>query len=1169
LETPLKTASRTTISIAESRLSMNISTSEKPETIMTHHATKFRDTFGSSRRTLNHDFCSTCQGLFAGLIVFWSLLDSAPAATKPNVILVMTDDQGYGDMSCHGNPTLKTPNIDRLHDESVRFTDFHVAPFCTPTRAALMTGRYPARTGAYRTSSGRTSLHAREKTLGDLFTQNGYATGVFGKWHLGDNAPSRPMDKGFERSIWHRCGGVTQISDYWTNDYFADTYLNGDRWKKFDGYCTDVWFDEAMSFMISVAADAGGSKPFFVYLPTNAPHGPYLVEQKWKQPFLDKGMSDKQASFKGMVANFDWNLGRLLDFLKVESMAEDTVLIFMTDNGTAAGAEFAAPPGKPSGRIYGWPTDPAENANMRGGKSSAYDGGHRVPFFVRWPAGKQGTARDIDTLTAHFDITPTLMELCDLDRPASWPKLDGRSLVALMKEQAAAATWPARTLHTQMHGGNGYTKPGDPWEIGTAMTERWRLVEGKELYDITADPAQRNDVSADHPAVVVRLTKEHLTWFQAVKPGMVPSRIVVGSDIESPTQLTSQDWVMPKGGPPWSHGHVVNRKIANGPWWLDVAKAGKYRISLARWPHYLDQPIDSKLAAIKIAGKSVTKSGTSSFARSSAQSIGEPAKTSTVEFQVTLPAGPAELTTTLTTLDDRTHGAYFVTVERIDSDEPRQASLLWTQYCVANRTLKMSAHTDADPAKPTTSSATLYLKDGDDTGGGDWKEAAKVKVDPLTAQAEFRLEDWDTTTARKYRVTCGGSELTGTIRAEPGDDKTLKLMAVACVNDKWFPYSEAVTQMLDQNPDLVFFAGDQIYESNAGGGIIEAHTKADVPAAMANYLAKWRKFGLTFRELLKDRPSVMITDDHDIYANDLWGDGGRRMTGDRTTGGYPMHPLWVNAAERTQTWHIPDPANVGPWGDGINAYYTSFDYGGVSFAILEDRKFKSPPSEVVSEAIRDPRTNKPNRTPEVIMDPAFDARKLDRDDLQLLGTEQEKFVAAWAQRVKQEKRLSAVLSQSPLVNIGNYDVTYGDMDANGWPQTARNRALRAIAPSQAVMISGDIHFGTLHQHGIENWGDGPWGFSLPAFSSKQNRSWGPSVAAQGREIPGVTGSGNHHDRFGNKLSVAGTAHGVNGYGMLLFDKTKRTITMELHTMDQNREPSRESVPGWPRTLQIK
>lgn len=1063
----------------------------------------------------------------------------------PNIVLIMTDDQGYGDLSCHGNPTLKTPNLDRLHAESVRFTDFHVAPYCTPTRAALMTGRYPARTGAYRTSSGRTSLHQREKTLGDLFTRNGYATGIFGKWHLGDCAPSRPMDKGFERSVWHRCGGVTQISDYWTNDYFDDTYLVGDRWKKFDGYCTDVWFDEAMNFMTSVAADAGGSKPFFVYLPTNAPHGPYLVDQKWKQPFLEMGMDNTQASFKGMVANFDWNLGRLLEFLNDESLADDTILIFMTDNGTSAGAKFDK-----GSRIYGWPIDPAENANMRGGKSSAYDGGHRVPLFVRWPNGKLGEPRDIDTLAAHFDLTPTLIELCGLERPTSWPALDGRSLTPLLKSQSTS--WPNRTLHTQMHGGNGYKKPGDPWEIGVALTERWRLVEGRELYDIVADPAQRNDVAADYPQVVERLAKEHLEWFAAVQSGMEPTRIVIGSDIENPTHLTSQEWVMPRGGPPWAHAHVVNRMIANGPWWLDVAKAGTYRISLSRWPPYLNKAIDSTVASIEVAGQSFSIE------------IDEPTQAATVDFQITLPAGPTELTTKLTTSNGKTHGAYFATIERVDSTEPRQASLLWTQYCVANNTLKMSAHTDADPMRPTMSSATLFLK----TAAG-WQQTAEVAVNPLTAMAEFRVEGWNTNAAKEYRVVCGDTELTGTIRSEPVDSGTLKLMAVACVNDKYFPYSEAVAQMIDQNPDLVFFAGDQIYESNAGGGIVEAHTEADVPAAMANYLAKWRKFGLTFRELLKDRPSLMITDDHDIYANDLWGDGGRRMTGNRTSGGYPMHPMWVNAVERTQTWHLPDPAQAGPWGDGINAYFTSLDYGGVSFAILEDRKFKSPPSDVISEAIRDPRTNKPNRTPEVIMDPAFDARKLDREGLQLLGKSQEEFVTAWAERVAGERRLSAVLSQSPLVNIGNYDVTYGDMDANGWPQSARNRALRAITPSQAVMVSGDIHFGTLHQHGISDWGDGPWGFSLPAFASKQNRSWGPSLPAQGREIPGIAGSGNHHDRFGNKLTVAGTAHGVNGYGMLLFNKDQREITLQLHTMDQDRNPSNQAVPGWPLTIEIK
>ena len=262
------------------------------------------------------------------------------------------------------------------------------------------------------------------------------------------------------------------------------------------------------------------------------------------------GIRGAQASFKGMVANFDWNMGRLLSFLDKESLADDTILIYLTDNGTSAGAVF----GKGT-RIYGWPVDPAENANMRGGKSSAYDGGHRVPLFIRWPNGNLGTPRDIDALTAHLDITPTLMDLCQLARPNDWPKLDGRSLAPLLME--TDQDWSSRTLHTQMHGGNGFRKPGDLWEIGTAMTQRWRVVEGKELYDIKADPAQRADLADEHPDVVADLTQEHEQWHASGKSGMDPTRILIGSDDENPTDLTSQDWVMPAGSPPWAHSHVV------------------------------------------------------------------------------------------------------------------------------------------------------------------------------------------------------------------------------------------------------------------------------------------------------------------------------------------------------------------------------------------------------------------------------------------------------------------------------------------------------------------------------------------------------------------------------------------------------------------------------------
>ncbi len=225
--------------------------------------------------------------------------DRAPhrLAKRPNVILVMTDDQGYGDLSCHGNPVLKTPHLDRLHAESVRFTDFHVSPFCTPTRAALMTGNHVGYTGAFRTSSGRTLMHRDEKTLANLLADAGYVTGMVGKWHLGDNAPHRPQDRGFQDVVWHRCGGIGQASDHWGNDYFDDIYERNGEFEQFEGYCTDVWFREGMRFI-----EEKQDKPFFLYLALNAPHGPYRVPEKWAAPY--KGNPDvSNPNFYGMIAN--------------------------------------------------------------------------------------------------------------------------------------------------------------------------------------------------------------------------------------------------------------------------------------------------------------------------------------------------------------------------------------------------------------------------------------------------------------------------------------------------------------------------------------------------------------------------------------------------------------------------------------------------------------------------------------------------------------------------------------------------------------------------------------------------------------------------------------------------------------------------------------------------
>ncbi len=564
----------------------------------------------------------------------------AAAGDKPNVILVMTDDQGYGDLGCHGNPILKTPNLDTLYRESIRFTDFHVSPFCTPTRAALMTGNHPGFTGAYRTSSGRTMMHPDEKTVGDLFASAGYATGMVGKWHLGDNAPHRPQDRGFQDVVWHRCGGVGQASDYWGNDYFDDTYERNGKFEKFEGYCTDVWFREGMRF-----TEANKDRPFFLYLPTNAPHGPYRVPPEWAKPYT--GNKDVvNANFYGMIANLDHNMGLLRKHLTNLGLAENTILIFMTDNGTAGGAKFDGLDSEP---LVGF------NAGMRGKKSSVYDGGHRVPFFIHWPQGGLNGGRDIGMLAAHIDVLPTLADLCDIPVPDDY-SLDGMSLKPLLDK--SNQSWRRDYHVVQFHGGAGATSlPAKPFEYSVVLTERWRLVNsnGQSLYDIQVDPAQRIDIAEEYPEVISRLRADYDKFWTKVSPRLTPVRIDIGNPAENPTALCSQDWHMPTGNPPWNFGTILKRPQVTGPWMLQVREAGRYRITLRQLPKEAKAAIVAERAKIEIAD----------------QSIEQPVEAGSqgVTFEVELPAGPAELVTYFYDEDGNAGGAYFTDVEALSSKD--------------------------------------------------------------------------------------------------------------------------------------------------------------------------------------------------------------------------------------------------------------------------------------------------------------------------------------------------------------------------------------------------------------------------------------------------------------------------------------------------------------------
>ena len=571
-----------------------------------------------------------CLAVLMGL----SAIEVTSAADRPNVIVVMTDDQGYGDLACHGNPILKTPHLDRLHAESVRFTDFHVSPFCTPTRAALMTGNYPGVTGAFRTSSGRTMMHPDEKTLANLFAGAGYKTGMVGKWHLGDNAPHRPQDRGFQDVVWHRCGGIGQASDYWGNDYFDDVYERNGEFEQFEGYCTDVWFREGMRFI-----QENRKQPFFLYLALNAPHGPYRVPEQWAKPYAgDRNVAN--ANFYGMIANIDHNMGLLRDHLDQLGLTDNTLLIFMTDNGTAAGGKFKGLDSEP---LVGY------NAGMRGKKSSVYDGGHRVPFFVHWPAGGLTGGRDIDTLAAHVDVLPTLADLCGIEVTDDYQP-DGVSLKPLLNGTDEALP---RDHHVVQFLGGAYARafPPESCEYSVVLTERWRLVNSGEesLYDIQADPAQQTNLADHHPEVVERLRADYARYWDKVSPRLTPVRIDVGNPAQNPTVLCSQDWYMPAGNPPWNFGSIRKLPKVTGPWMVDVKQAGRYRITLRQFPEEADKPVVAERAKIQIAGQTVE------------QSVEPDCKG--VVFEVEIPAGPTELVTWLYDKNGKAGGAYFTEVE--------------------------------------------------------------------------------------------------------------------------------------------------------------------------------------------------------------------------------------------------------------------------------------------------------------------------------------------------------------------------------------------------------------------------------------------------------------------------------------------------------------------------
>ena len=432
-----------------------------------------------------------------------------PRGERPNIVLILTDDQGWGDIGAHGNDRIRTPALDRFAAESVELTRFYVEPVCAPTRAALLTGRYHYRSGVIHTSRGGAKMHDDETTLAEILRAAGYRTGLFGKWHLGDTYPMRPIDQGFEEAIWHKSGGIGQTPDK-PNSYLDPWLWRNDEKFQSRGYCTDVFFEAAAEFI-----ERHRDEPFFVYLPTNAPHTPLEIADAYWKPYADAGVDETTAKVYGMVENIDQNFDRLLTRLEELELADDTIIVFLSDNG---------------------PQQQRYTAGLRGRKSSTYEGGIRALSFWRWPQGFDG-GRRFDAAAAHIDVTPTLLEWAGGEPPAERP-FDGQSLAPLFRGEPL----PERTHFTQVHRGltprlyqNAAIIDGSRKLVlgpGSFNDENWSY-SGEppmELYDLEADPSESRDLSAELPDVVADLRTRYEAWFADVKasrdftPGRDPSR---------------------------------------------------------------------------------------------------------------------------------------------------------------------------------------------------------------------------------------------------------------------------------------------------------------------------------------------------------------------------------------------------------------------------------------------------------------------------------------------------------------------------------------------------------------------------------------------------------------------------------------------------------------------
>lgn len=452
-----------------------------------------------SKLSLTRAACS----LLAAALTF-SVAGAFAAPAQPNIILVMPDDLGYGDYACLGNPVTRTPVVDAFKKESLLFTQFHVSPSCSPCRAALLSGRHEFKNGVTHTIGGRERMNLGTVTLPQVLKTVGYTSGIFGKWHLGDEEAYRPESRGFDEVYIHGSGGIGQSGDAPGNTNIDPTLWHNGQFEKTKGYCTDLFFAQAIQWM---DGKREAKQPFFAYIPLNAAHGPHVVPEEYYKHYLGKpGVKEEVAKYFGMLENIDTNFGTLLGKLAEWGIADNTLVIYLgTDNGGTAGKAIF-------------------NAGLKGGKITPYQGGTRSPAFFRWPAGGIPRGAECDALGAHLDLFPTLVEITGaILSPEVKQQVEGRSLLTLLRNPQAE--WAERTL--VHHVGRWPAGKAEMFKYAKCAIQnsRFTLVNNEEIYDLEADPGETTNVIAEHREVVAKLRAAYDQWWNDVRPLLVNENV--------------------------------------------------------------------------------------------------------------------------------------------------------------------------------------------------------------------------------------------------------------------------------------------------------------------------------------------------------------------------------------------------------------------------------------------------------------------------------------------------------------------------------------------------------------------------------------------------------------------------------------------------------------------